>query len=253
MRPFYQTHWQGIAFSEFCDTSSNRLADSQFYSDFYKCFFSRYKCWDELSIEWRLSKQLVGDFLISRGKEGTVLSVGCGLGFVEHHMKNCRPEIDLYLNDIASTSWAWIEKEIPSSHRLVGMIPSCLPEGFRANLIYLCAVDYAMDDEALIKLLASLRSCLKEDHAAGECILISASFDDWGLSVAHSFRSALRLLKSCCAAALDILGLRSRGQFWGWERNCDDYRRIMAAAGFESIEDGFIGPIDQHIYWIRGC
>ena len=82
----------------------------------------------------------------------------------------------------------------------------------------------------------------------GQIVLISASFlDQW--SVVKSF---VRFIKDIIKAVLDILGIRSRGQFWGWMRTRKEYQRIMAKAGFINIVDGFIMKDRQTTYYIIG-
>ena len=51
---------------------------------------------------------------------------------------------------------------------------------------------------------------------------------------------------------LDSIGLRSRGQFWGWMRTRDEYRSLVNDAGFSEIKDGYIEISGQPTYWIEG-
>ena len=62
----------------------------------------------------------------------------------------------------------------------------------------------------------------------------------------------MRFIKDLIKAILDSLGLRKRGQFWGWMRTRKEYQRIMVKAGFVSIKDGFICTDRQTTYFIIG-
>ena len=67
-----------------------------------------------------------------------------------------------------------------------------------------------------------------------------------------AFKSFARLSSENLATALALLGLRHRGQFWGWVRTADEYDRLMRAAGYGDIGDGCIDPINSASYWIAG-
>jgi hypothetical protein len=62
-----------------------------------------------------------------------------------------------------------------------------------------------------------------------------------------------RRAKDAVKFLLDATRLRPLGQqFWGYARNCNEYRFAMNAARFANVEDGFIGPLTDGIYWISG-
>ena len=159
------------------------------------------------------------------------------------------PQLDLFIHEVTPLAWRWIEKEFPDGHRFLGLIPACLPDNIRFDLVYLSAVDYALDDNVLVGLLAALRSFMTD---RGQCLLISASFQDTPVTLEEKAISLARELKTFAAAALDLFGLRPRGQFWGWSRTQKEYRSIMSCAGYQDIEDGFIDPDKRSHYWIAG-
>jgi hypothetical protein len=61
----------------------------------------------------------------------------------------------------------------------------------------------------------------------------------------HSGKDAVKWL-------LDKIGLRSRGQFWGWMCSRQEYRAIMQQAGYSAMTDGFVETPHQRTYWIKG-
>ena len=142
--------------------------------------------------------------------------------------------------DVLETSEAplkWLRKEFPSDRIHVGFFPECLPADSRYDLIYACAVDYCFDVQGWVSLLAAMKSRLSE---GGRCLVISASLQE---------DSALSTGRFLIRETLGILGLRERGQLWGYQRSKADYRASMEAAGFCRYEDGRLA---DGTYWIEG-
>jgi hypothetical protein len=251
MRKMYQNEWLGIAFRRFARLSSDVLATTDFYASFYNECFKRYKDWDEMPLHWREEKARIAAFLLDQPESNRkILSVGCGIGAVEHFLRLCRPQIDLYIHEVAPTAWVFVGREFPNERRCVGRIPACLPQGVRFDLVYLSAVDYCMDDNELRMLLSAIRPFLEDK---GRLMLLSASFEITPHSPRDHIVSQLRRLKEGGLAALDFVGLRQRGQFWGWVRSAADYRRLMHEAGYADLIDGYIDPGKRFSYWIGGC
>jgi hypothetical protein len=248
MRTLYQTEWHDIQFSDFASLSPTALAGPDFYRAFYEHFFARYHGWHELSSSWLAEKKDCASLVLSRsGGKGRILSVGCGLGAVEHFVRAHNREVELFIHDVTPAAWRWVEAEFPQSHRLLGPIPQCIPEGLQFDMVYVCAVDYALADAELTALLADIRPFLT---VAGQCLIISATFDDG----VETLRTARARLKSCAAELLDRAGMRrrARGQFWGWSRSRSDYLRLMGEAGYTDVEDGFVEGRDWRDYWVAG-
>jgi hypothetical protein len=252
MRRLYQTHWQEIQFADFAKLSSSELAGPEFYQAFYREFFRRYQRWEQLSPKWLEQKRRCADLVLARSWNGArILSVGCGLGIMEHHIHATEPDRDLFIHEVASSAWAWVGTEFAGQRKLIGAIPECVPKDVRFDMVFLSGVDYAMDDEALVGLLAAIRPFLTGADGA-QCLLISGSFQDTPASLARKAVAVVRGLKAVAAAALDMVRLRPRGQFWGWTRTRNEYRSLMRHAGYHDIEDGFIDPDAQTLYWVAG-
>jgi len=244
MRHFYQSEWQGIRFSDIADVSSTELARSEFYSAFYCTLFERYKGYSDLGHNWRLSKDEIAQWIVGRlPNEGRVLSIGCGLGYIEQYLWNkCGDRIELHASDYANDALRWL-KEVMPAERIHDMAENSI-DSLPYDFIYLSAVDYAMDDQELVNMLAQYRDKLTE---TGKLLLISASY--YEESSAQYF---VRYFKDGLKAVLDSIGLRSRGQFWGWMRTRDEYRSLVNDAGFSEIKDGYIEISGQSTYWIEG-
>jgi hypothetical protein len=249
MRRTHQSQWQDIQFSDFAKLSSTKLAGPEFYQAFYKEFFTRYRNWEQLSPGWRMEKERCARFILAHAKGSKILSVGCGLGAMEHYLRAWEPQLDLSIHEVAPSAWHWIGQEFPDDHKFVGLIPACLPADVQFDLIYLSSIDYVLDDDAMIGLLSAIRPFLSKN---GQCLLISASFDEVPATLSQQVASLLREIKVCAATALDMCGLRPLGQFWGWSRTRREYQTLMQRAGYQDIEEGFIDSEKQEHYWISG-
>jgi len=243
----YQKEWQGIRFSDFTLMSSMQLAGASFYDDFYRALFTRYKDFEELDQDWRTSKRRVANFIVDRiGDKQRVLSIGCGLGYIEQSVQQMTGDrIELSVQDVAPTALKWLSAKISVERIHIGLPLDCLPEDARYDVIYMSAVDYALDDNALIRLLTDLGYRLNRE---GEILMISASFDD----TAGMVQPLLNRLINFAKYLLEQLGLYDRGQLWGWMRSREEYRELMQQAGFKEIEDGFVQADSRKDYWISG-
>jgi SAM-dependent methyltransferase len=176
-----------------------------------------------------------------------VLSIGCGLGMVEHFLLEMSGgAMELEVTDTSSAALIWLKNEMPPHRVHLGLVPGCLPPGKKYQLIYLSAVDYALAQPVWLKLLEEIRSLLAP---GGKCLIISPS-----LEPDKSFwRRALEQGKEAAKILLEIAGLHRRGQFWGWARTREEYRRSFRQAGFARIADGFSAPEQSAgTYWISG-
>ena len=254
MKKFYQTEWQNIKFTDFAQLSSKTLAGSDFYQAFYNELFKRYQHWDQFPLAWGKEKERCAQFISSRSPQGKILSIGCGLGCIEQHLLVHAPQSDVFIHEVTPSAWQWIQDKFAEDRKFLGVFPDCMPVvmDFRFDLIYLSAVDYALNDTDLINLLTSIKPFLDKNGTGGQCLLISASFQDKPASTIEKCLYFARNIKALFLELLDHVGLRKQGQFWGWARTRDEYYSIMKRAGFEHIEDGFICPEKRTQYWISG-
>jgi hypothetical protein len=251
MHRLYQTEWQDIQFTDFTKLSSRELAGAEFYREFYEEFFKRYQNFGQLSASWIQEKECCAKFVLTKSQTGSrILSIGCGIGVMEHYIHAQNRQLDLFIHDLVPTAMRWIEKEFAADHKFLGWIPSCLPDDIRFDLIYLCLVDYALDDDALVGLLAAIRPFLKND--SGRCLLISPDCQKTPATLKEKTVLIMQELKTLVAMALDVLGLRSRGQFWGWIRTKNEYQMLTRRAGYRDIEEGFFDAGKHTYYWISG-
>ena len=95
------------------------------------------------------------------------------------------------------------------------MIPACLPNNILFDSVYLSTVDYAVEEDALVGLLAGLRLFMND---GAKCLFIPASFQDTPVALQGKVISFARKLINICRAGRYIFKLRPRGQFWGYSR-----------------------------------
>lgn len=143
MRAFYQTEWHQIPFSSFAELSSKNLADQHFYDAFYQTLFKKYAGYDDLPKGWRHCKTEIADWLVTQIPEGArVLSIGCGLGFIEQRISRMHgTKLDLHVQDFSAEALKWLREVVPAEN--IHVSDETLGDaGF--DFIYLCALDYAL-------------------------------------------------------------------------------------------------------------
>lgn len=237
MRKFYQTEWQGIPFESFSTVSSSTLADTQFYEVFYKEFFKRHATWEDIDPRWIATKYRAAQLITSRiHDQDCCLSIGCGLGYIEKQLLEVH-KIDLQVTETSATALKWLAPLLTPDRLHIGFFPACIPPESSYDLIYLSGVDYCFDHESWPNFLIAVRSKLKTN---GRCLVISGSLQQ------ESVKATLRTFAVDCMVSL---GMRKRGQFWGYLRTMDDYKTAMSAAGFSRQQDGALA---DGTYWIEG-
>jgi hypothetical protein len=246
LRRTYQREWHRIPFRTFTEESSTRLADAAFYAAFYKVFFDRYTSPEQLDPEWLTVKREVVDFLRARPEIRTssrILSIGCGLGLIERWLAEAGYE-HIEINEISREPLRWINGSIDESRVHIGFFPQCVQPDRMYDVILLGGVDGVFDQRRLRDLLAAVHGRL---HPGGHCVLLSWSY--------QSSRSPLGVaqdaLKDGLKAALDRLGLRPRGQLWGFVRSPGQLRSVLRAAGFSVVAEGLFEPTTRFPpYWL---
>jgi len=116
VKKFFQTEWQNISFSSFHNISSTALPSFEFYDAFYSVLLDQYPDYDALDAGWRRNKDEIADWLASLlPDKARVLSIGCGLGYVEQRLwRQHASRIELHVQDYSSRALRWIKQVLPS-------------------------------------------------------------------------------------------------------------------------------------------
>ena len=107
---FWQQEWQGIYFSKL-DIKLNffKGASSDFYSKFYSELFCRYNSYEDLPSFWCQQKSSTANEIAKIiGEEISVLSFGCGLGFVEKEIVSQLSKLSIDAFDFSETANKWL-------------------------------------------------------------------------------------------------------------------------------------------------
>jgi hypothetical protein len=250
MRPFWQTEWQNIRFSDIVRTSETELAGAEFYNAFYRELFNRYASYDALDEKWRRTKREMAEWIRAQlPGHARVLSIGCGLGFTEtclHRDGEVGGMVELHVSDYASDALRWLREQLPAD-RIHGGTDGEIDDGRKFDFIYLSAVDYALARDAMVELLTQQRQRLAP---RGACVLISASYVEENPSMPERLASRARAVVSRFRQRGRPRPFE-RGQFWGWKRSRTEYRELVQAAGYPTFDDGFITTKNQRTYFIR--
>jgi 2-polyprenyl-3-methyl-5-hydroxy-6-metoxy-1,4-benzoquinol methylase len=254
----YLKEWHGIPFNSFAKLSTTHLADRQFYRKFYKAFFAVYINWEDINSSWREEKSLFAQFLMKlinseyiniRGGRGRpeILSVGCGIGYIEHILlKSGLIPSQLDILEMDETPLKWIKKELDENNIHIGTIPNCLTVPKKYDLIYMVAVDYALDKNEFITFLKNLGERMSPN---GKLVVFTASFNFELIG----YGKKILMIKNTIKFILHFLKIVTLGQFWGYYRTRSEFQSSMKYAGLTNIEDGFIDDPEKKKYWISGC
>ena len=108
----------------------------------------------------------------------------------------------------------------------------------------LSGVEYFLDE---IEFLRMLRYVHERLLPGGMCMLISWSFDTTRLS--QRFMAGI---KDLARHVIEMAGVRTRGQFWGYIRRPEEFHRVISAAGFTHLRDGTLDTNSRwDTYWIE--
>lgn len=247
MKKIFQTYWHGILFRDIAKTSTKKLADAEFYEEFYKVFLAKHKGWEDLDPKWVKSKLTTIQLIKSRfggNTDAKILSLSCGIGFIEKELINSG-FTNLDITETSELPLKWIKQIVPQNRIFTGFFPGCIPKNSFYDFIYISGSEYFLNQQELMALLNNAKSRLVK---GGKVILISFSFES------SAIVDKIKILaKSLIKYLLGCLRIKERGQFWGYSRTRGEFNGIMNKAGYLNIRDGLIQQNKENIiYWIEG-
>lgn len=226
MQKIYQRDWFGIPFTALGPTSARRLADVGFYERFYDELHRRHAGYDALPEEWRSTKVRVAQTLHElTGSELRLVSIGCGLGYVERELARMRgasaPVIVAVEPSRQAARWLAATGEVEV---VTGHFPAAVA-GREFDVVIACNIDYCFDPGAYSSFLRSL-------WGSGFSRFIFADM------IPPSTTGIGSRLKAGVKQALLAAGLYDPGQFWGYLRTPAEHGAALEAAGFELVGHG---------------
>ncbi|SVB67701.1 uncharacterized protein METZ01_LOCUS220555 [marine metagenome] len=242
---FCQSEWLGVTFSSLdVELSVTDLPTSDFYSAFYARLADKYGTYDNLPRDWRESKTSTSGTLANIIEaNSTVLSFGCGIGFVEYALAHKRPDLNIYCHDFADVSGSWPIANLDNVKLGETSAQSVESGGRKFDVIYLCQVLYAIPSEEAIKLLVRLAAHLNN---GGLLILINSSGvpeengqdqePDRAVGLQQLAQSLMEVVKKFWRPLLVRTSRVQHPQFWGWQRDNRRYQAIIEEAGLKAVD-----------------
>ena len=223
--------WQEIKFTELgVKLNFFRRASSKFYSKFYNELFRRYETYDSLPSVWRQIKSNTANEISKLiESETSVLSVGCGTGYVEKEIVGKLPKLSIDAFDFADTANKWIQDV-----ERVNSIQS-LEENKKYNFIYCTQLLYALNDKEIFEFSSMIKERLSN---GGIFLTVDTSLNPLENEVKKSNvdKSIKYKVKNLILPLYVFFLRRKSAQFWGWERDNEELIRIFRMNGFEAVK-----------------
>ena len=233
MERIWLKEWFGIKFREFAKLNENELAGSKFYEMFYQRFHQRYSSFEELPDNWKIQKKQVAIDINTHAKlKKTILSIGCGIGYIEKILFEMRGGGIIAIEPSASAA-RWLKDIIEVRN---GYFPHVIL-GQQFDLAYASVIDYSMSDSDYLCFLRKMH-----DSRIPEFMLVN-------LLTGRKYWNSQSHLKELLKSALSFLKIRPRGQFWGYLRSLEEQITFLKKAGYQNIMIGQHGNLDT--YWLK--
>ncbi len=236
MIKIFQKEWFGIDFVDLgVSLSLKQVAGVSFYSAFYREFYKRYHGYTDLPESWCSSKnELVVHINELVEGQSRVLSIGCGVGYIESKLCDFNKSLDIVAIEPSVDMTQWVNEKVNVLH---GLFPEVIENKYSSaqfDLVYAASIDYLFDNKSYELFLTSLVNFGVCDFLLTEIFIPENGF--------------LPHLKSMYRKLQYLLGFRKGYQFWGYLRETDEHIRHLKKAGFSKFETG---KYSHGTYWIR--
>ena len=240
-RMFWQREWLGIYFSDL-DITLNffKGVSSDFYSKFYSELFCRYDSYEDLPSFWCQQKLSTANEIVKIiSEKSSVLSFGCGLGFVEKEIVSQLSTISIDAFDFSESANKWL-----TDVEHVNTMQS-LEKNKKYDFIYCTQLLYALSNDEIFEFSTMVRERLSR---GGKFLTVDTSINpiENGIEVSSKIKSIKLQLKNIVRTFYLFLMRRKILQFWGWERDNNELIRIFERNGFSivrifsSVEQSFL-------------
>jgi hypothetical protein len=228
INPFWQSEWQNIQFSTLnVPLTIFKRPSLIFYDAFYKEMFVKYKNFEELPFQWKKNKgdtaKAIND--IVRGVS-SVLSIGCGLGFVEKSLIEIDPTLKIDAFDFSDIAKKWL-KDIKGINCLTK-----LESANKYEFIYCTQLLYALSDKKIKELAGFVLQHLGED---GKFLTVDTSLNpsENSSKPIDTRRKLMGLIKNYLSPFYYLLFKRGFAQFFGWQRDNYEIIKLFESNGLK--------------------
>lgn len=235
---FWQSEWQNIKFQTINTSKSVfNFPSSAFYSAFYFELFNKYQNYDDLPTKWKNDKKGIANEMIKLLKfNNSVLSIGCGLGFIEREIVNILPNIKIDAYDFATNANKWLV-----SLKNINSLNS-LERNTKYKFIYCTGLLYAMTDKEIVELGEFIKKHLHKD---GIFLTVDTSLDlneNYEEQISNSLTQSkninilnvfnlIQFIKDLFRPYFYYFFKRNIYQLWGWKRDNDEIKSIFKKSG----------------------
>tara|TARA_B100000963_G_scaffold359942_1_gene388864 strand:+ start:807 stop:1562 length:756 start_codon:yes stop_codon:yes gene_type:complete len=230
----YEKIWHNISFDQLNKKLSLfKKPDQEFYNEFYKKFFIKFKNYNDIDNLWKIKKKEVAEILNKKiEKNSSVLSYGCGIGYVESILEDRRKDIVLDCFDFSNLIEEWFK----NNNKNINFISS--KNSFRNyDYIYMVELLYAYEDKEIYEFLLEIKNLLNNN---GEIIIIN-NIDE---TINNKSFFIKKLKKNLIIKKiLNVIRpfyyflLRKKNiQFWGFQRSKSLYDKLFKSSGFRNTD-----------------
>ena len=222
MIKLYQNQWHGIDFKSFSKCDSKNIASKNFYDNFYKIFFKKFKSFNDLDKSWISYKNKIASIILKEiGAKTNILSIGCGIGIVERYLHENLSNIKLTAIEPSSNVSRWIQ-HLDRINIKDGYFPEILNNKSKFDIAYANGIDYVFNKQEYEKFLKSV-----VDYGIKELIIVSVSY------YLPSFKIFIREFIKNFLVKINLYFKEM--QFWGYMRSYNEHLASMKKVGFNSI------------------
>jgi len=238
-RLIWDCEWQKIKFTKLnTPLKFFERPSSDFYSRFYSKLFQKYEFYDDLPHEWRIFKTQTAIEISKLIREDmNILSVGCGLGFVEKTIVSINPKISIDSYDFSDTANLWLKKVNGIN------VLNSLNLKKKYDFIFCTQLFYALSDNEIFEFSNFVKSKLKVN---GKFLTVDSSLLDAENGEVRTIKHLFYRFKNFIRPLYLFIFKRKMTQFWGWQRDNEHIVRILKKSDlvlnkkFSSVSQSFL-------------
>ena len=230
----WQEEWLNIYFKDIgAKLHFFQKVTSEFHDAFYTELFKQYTSFDSLPLSWKKEKQDTA-FIISDlfHPNSSVLSYGCGLGYMEKNILERRSDLNIDFYDSSTVANRWLMNDIKDIKFFID------ENDFKQyDYILVSQVFTLLGTKDIKDLILRLKPNLKEN---GKIISINTS----SIDIENGNMQSGNIFSALKANALNFirpfyyfLFRYGRMQFWGWLRDNKTYKNIFNSCGYNIVHE----------------